>query len=134
VITLARRKRHPGSPDDKLIPMINVIFLLLLFFMIAGHIGGKLDEALQTPESASELLRPAEVTEILLAADGQLSVGGRVLGARELRTELRAGASVSLRADARVRAAHLVPVLEALREAGIERVALVTLRRTRPEQ
>jgi biopolymer transport protein ExbD len=133
VIVLARRKRHPGSADDKLIPMINVIFLLLLFFMLAGHIGGKLDEALQTPESASELVKPAEITEILLSAEGALSVSGRAIGLRELGSRLGAGTAVSLRADARVRAVHLVPVLEALREAGVERVALVTLRRTRPQ-
>lgn len=132
MIRLVRRKRHPGSADDRLIPMINLIFLLLLFFMIAGRIGDRLDEAMQTPESASEAAKPVEVTELLLSAEGTLRIGERVLGPQQLGGALRPGAYVSLRADARVRAEHLVPVLEALREAGIERVALVTLRRTRP--
>lgn len=39
--------------DDALTPMINVIFLLLIFFVIAGRIDGR-DQSIQLPASQTE--------------------------------------------------------------------------------
>jgi biopolymer transport protein ExbD len=133
VIRLERRHRHPGSPDDRLVPLINVIFLLLLFFMLAGNLARLYDDQLRAPDSASETLPPAALPELLLAADGSLRFEGVAVAHAELAARLgAAGAArsgVRLLADARTEFARLEPVLAALREAGVERVALVTLRR-----
>lgn len=128
-----RAPRHRrSSPDDKIIPMINVIFLLLMFFLIAGNLTRVFDEELRTPESRSDA-RAAEEPELLMGVDGSLRLDGVALSIEELPARLAgadpAPAAVRLRGDARVNAAALLPVLQALRRAGVERVAIVTLRR-----
>ncbi|MGD9660953.1 MAG: ExbD/TolR family protein [Porticoccaceae bacterium] len=41
------RRRQSG--DDSLIPMINIVFLLLIFFMVAGHISSTGSPAVSLP-------------------------------------------------------------------------------------
>ena len=49
--------QKPSRPkrqlDDSMVPAINIVFLLLIFFMIAGHIEAR-NADLQIPASSSE--------------------------------------------------------------------------------
>ena len=49
-------RKPPRSSDDGLIPMINIVFLLLIFFMIAGQIAQQ-EPNLQLPISQSHSKR-----------------------------------------------------------------------------
>lgn len=133
MIRLQARRRHPGSADDRLIPMINVIFLLLMFFLVSGRVSERLGEDILSPESLSTAPLPAAATELVLREDGVLLLAEVVVPVGELRARLLAAgaldAGLRLRADARLEAARLLPALEALRAAGVERVALVTVHR-----
>ena len=65
-------------------------------------------------------------------------MGRRAVDAAQLGARLRAlpdgvPAALSLRADARAQASALLPVLDALRAAGVQRIAIVTLRRAPPD-
>ena len=137
MIRLGRPAPRAKDHDDKLVPMINVIFLLLMFFLIAGNLKPLFSEEQVMPRSLSEALPAGRQGEISLARDGALTWGDETMAAAELAVRLRAlpdgvPAALALRADARTPAAVLLPVLDALREAGVERIALVTLRRERP--
>lgn len=134
MIRLRRPRSRAADHDDKLVPMINVIFLLLMFFLIAGNLKPLFSAEQELPRSRSEALPGAAQPELVLAVDGALAWGDEPLALAELAARLRAlpggvPASLSLRADARTPTALLLPVFAALREAGVERIALVTLRR-----
>ena len=134
MIRLGRPAPRAKDHDDKLVPMINVIFLLLMFFLIAGNLKPLFGEEQVTPLSLSEALPAANRTEMSLARDGVLKWGGQRVAVAQLVARLRAlpdgvPAALSLRADARVPASALLPVLDALRAAGVKRIAIVTLRR-----
>ena len=130
---LRRPNRRP--PDDgRLIPLINVILLMLIFFMLMGRLipPEPLDVA---PPAASAGRKPAEARLLLLiAAEGRMALDDRRLGADALAETIAALAdpasqSVTIKADARLDAGFLREVLTLLRETGIVRVDLMTVGR-----
>ena len=69
------RPPDSGYHPDPILPMINVVFLLLIFFMLAGalHAIDVLD--VDPPRSDSELPRSELESVVLVAADGRLAMG-----------------------------------------------------------
>ncbi|SDS17160.1 outer membrane transport energization protein ExbD [Halopseudomonas xinjiangensis] len=123
-------RRGTANPDDNLIPLINIVFLLLIFFMVAGQIAPQQDMTIDPPESASEkALEPAEL-ELSLTATGDLRSGGEPVDAAALEARIaeltQAGAElrVSLRADTDATAADLDAVFNQLREHGVSTITL----------
>ncbi|MFN4262595.1 MAG: ExbD/TolR family protein [Thioalkalivibrionaceae bacterium] len=129
---------------DNLIPLINIVFLLLIFFMIAGamEVIDALD--IDVPESGSETELLDSPLTLLLAADGRLAIGEDVFTLDELEmrmvailtdSESQAGdsapnmtaeAPIRIKADQAADAELLLGALEALRRAGVPRIVLVT--------
>lgn len=112
--------------DDQLIPLINIVFLLLIFFMVAGQIT-QTDAPVEPPESLSRKPAPETAALLVLERDGALSMDGRAIEPQALAAALAARAAaggITLAADRDVLAADLSPVLIAVRGAGFETVTL----------
>lgn len=68
-------KRYTHS-DENLLPMINIIFLLLIFFMVAGVITAS-DQLNLTPiQSKAGTETELDQTALLLSADGRMILAG----------------------------------------------------------
>ena len=116
------------------LPLINVVFLLLVFFMVAGQVApNRID--VEPPESSVPLEQEAD--ELLLTLDqaGNLSRQGEpltldvlpaLLAASAEAREADAPASIRLLTDAGTRLETMRPLLTALQQAGVEEVRLVT--------
>lgn len=132
MIRLSTRKRYKHGPDDKIIPLINVIFLLLMFFLIAGNLTHMAAQDFVPPRSASDEHGRSEQPPLVLRADGSLYWEARKLTAAEVLNRLRAQGGVPLRmrihVDARTRTAQLLPVMAALRQGGVATLSIVTVR------
>lgn len=118
--------------DDKIIPMINVIFLLLIFFLIAGSLTELEREGVRPPRSETAPVSGGSEGEWLLRADGVIIVDGRQFTLDQFRDWLsQPGLSIppsqQLRADASAQAQQLLPLMQLLRERGVEHLALVTV-------
>lgn len=114
---------------EPMLPLINVVFLLLVFFMVAGQVGPQPPVPLSTPASAGNQSPLAKIPRLSLDDDGQLYLDEAPLSPDRLRDEggtLLPGPEPRLHADAAVTTAQLRPVLEALRQAGFESVKLIT--------
>ncbi len=126
------------APDERrrpllepMLPLINVVFLLLVFFMVAGHMAQQPPVAVQTPESQARHQPLEERPRLALRSDGELLLDGEPLSREQLVAEaeqLLGGKSPRLHADARVSSKELRPVLQALRDAGFDSIQLITLR------
>lgn len=121
--------------DDNLIPLINVVFLMLVFFMVAGQILPADAFRINLPSSQVTTPAPAESIVILVGADGRVALEGNELPVLELADALRpllqrpagnAHVQVSLKADAELPMRELNQVLDALRAAGASNVKLFT--------
>lgn len=137
---LALRGRRAGASDafevasdEHLIPLINLVFLLIIFFLLAGTIDRRSGTDVQPPESSSEQLRQGTPKEIIVAADGSINLDGEPMSLAQLATVLSTrdateltGTTLDVRADAQVSLLELKPVLSLLNRVGYGRVKLIT--------
>lgn len=119
--------RPARSATENIVPMINVVFLLLIFFLMTAQIAPPDPFEITPPDlSQSDTVSEGDFT-VYVGADGRLSVDG-IEGADALTRAANriAGASVILRADAGVAAGRFADIMRQLSEAGAETVQLVT--------
>ncbi|MBK1633880.1 hypothetical protein CKO31_24740 [Thiohalocapsa halophila] len=133
-------RRAPHRRDDHLIPLINVIFLMLIFFMVVGQIRPAEALRVEPPKTQQPTAAGAgeRVLVLVLAPDGRLASDGRILSRDALRAHLgqrraptgaseAAPAPLTLKADAAVSAALLRETLDLLADAGITQVELLSV-------
>ncbi|HLW28006.1 MAG TPA: biopolymer transporter ExbD [Kiloniellales bacterium] len=126
------RPRQRPQGDDAMLPLINIVFLLLIFFMIAGKLASSDPFEVEPPESATEELPRAEAPTLLLGSDGRLALEGVIIERDELAEQLQQLREegrlerLRLRADARMDTPDVVSLMELLRSHGVERVNLIT--------
>ncbi len=134
--------RSRNSGDDNLIPLINVVFLMLIFFMVAGQISRSDAVSIMPPASLSEKLPDDDNRALVLVSeeDGLFVDDQRVSldGIRETLTQRFDNAenpqefSVLVKADADTPVDELQAVLKQIRAAGLTKVALATRLRGEP--
>jgi len=121
-------------------PMIDVVFLLIIFFLVSSHLARREQRLeLPLPQAATgqkpDEDSPAQLT-VQVLADGTLYVAGRKVPPAELADLLAerrqvhgAALAVRVRADRQVPYRQLEPVLVACSRAGIWNVSYVVQRR-----
>lgn len=126
------RLRPARNTDQEILPLINVVFLLLIFFMAAGHLEAGDPFPIEPPISRQQAAAGEHTLVILIGADGRIAVDGAVVSFGRLETEVihrleaMPAAKVRIKADGRSDATTLIAVLAMLREADIESVRLLT--------
>jgi biopolymer transport protein ExbD len=125
------RRLAKAKPErEPTIALINIVFLMLIFFMVAGTLARPLDPKLQLVNTASlEGRAPADALVIL--PDGRLIFQGAPVAdatgfMRALSTEQRK--IVRVMPDQALAANTLVHVVRSLQSAGAHQVLLVTER------
>lgn len=115
------------SPRENIVPMINIVFLLLVFFLLTATIAPPEPVALDLPEAAAEPAPDAARDTAHITAEGVL-VYGQAEGAAAL-AALAArpdpAAALLLRADAALDGADFAAHLARLAAAGVGAVTLV---------
>lgn len=118
--------------DEGVVPLINIVFLLLVFFMVTGRLMASDPFPIEPPESASEG-PAAEGRLVALGPGGELALDGVVMGETQLLSALRddlaeaAPPEIRIKADGEAQAMVLVALLGRLREIGAESVMLMTV-------
>jgi len=120
--------RRPGKQmvEINIAPLVDVVFLLVIFFAVSTTFLDNAGLKLELPTSSSTAQREHEDITVLLAADGTLSLDGDTIDHEELSRRLTAeiGDSerklVILRADTTTPHGEVVGVMDLIREAGAE--------------
>ena len=120
------RKATRPTVAINIAPLVDVIFLLVIFFAVSTTFLETAGLRLELPTSSSTAERePREIT-VLLAADGTLSFEGDTLDHEQLRQRLRPALEaterkiVVLRADTNTAHGEVVRVMDLIRESGAE--------------
>ncbi|MFT6653407.1 MAG: biopolymer transport protein ExbD [Marinomonas primoryensis] len=72
-------KQRNSSSDDNMIPLINIVFLLLIFFMVAGHIQKRPNASIELP-TLTHLETPANLQRFVeINADGMVSMDEKAM-------------------------------------------------------
>ncbi|MDE0488133.1 MAG: biopolymer transporter ExbD [Gammaproteobacteria bacterium] len=129
------RQRKPQTQENSMIPLINVVFLMLAFFMILGQIERSDAVRLDPPDSLSLEVQGDYSATLLITAQQSLYLNDRPLRREQLSGEIRRileaaadpqSVRVLVKADATLPATELRLVLARLRTAGLLRVSLAT--------
>lgn len=124
----------PARHDfENILPLINVVFLLLIFFMLAGSFSKPDFYKVMTPVADND--NPADRKEltVLMNAQGQIAIDSTAYTDEQftqfIRDQLSAGKhpSLQLKADAQVVSRRLLEVMELLGANGLESLHLLTL-------
>lgn len=114
------------SRRDPSIALINVVFLMLIFFLITGTVAPPLDPDLQLVDTAGlEGREPPDA--LILHADGSLSFRGQPIDAAGY-VALTGDAPARIVPDRAAPGTRLIEVSGALRRLGAPSVVLVTER------
>lgn len=125
-------RQRAQDDDARLIPMINVVFLLIIFFMVVGQISPHQAGPVELPLARSDKLAANQPLLLTLKANGELLLDERPLATAQLVIALQAelakrtAPTVAIRADQHATAAQLQQLLTPLRELGIARISLLS--------
>ncbi|NQV69918.1 MAG: biopolymer transporter ExbD [Pseudohongiella sp.] len=119
-------------------PLIDVVFLLLIFFMVTTTFNRETRLLVNLPEANAELVesQPSQI-EIIVARDGSYSINGRALVNTRLETlvqglEIESGGDRSLPillvADAESTHQSVVTAMDAIGQSGFTRLNIATQR------
>ena len=130
-----RDHRADDEPEINLVPLIDVILVLIIFFMVTATFDGRSVLKLELPRATGEASDSTSALTVLVNADGRYFVNDREV----LRTDLEslkatisevAGSdrdrAVMLRADARTPYQAVVTVYDALGQLGFRRIMSAT--------
>jgi biopolymer transport protein ExbD len=127
------RSRAAEDPTINLTPMIDVVFLLVIFFMVGTKFGeqeGRIDVDLPGVGQLSSMSRGPDERIIDVGRSGELALDGRPVDLPTLRQELaRArqafpGLRVVVRGDSAGTLQGFTEVLQVCRYAGIEQMGI----------
>jgi len=122
------RAKSDEEPLLNLTPMIDVVFQLLVFFMVATtFLDPEKEIDIELPEASSGQAGEADDSELIINvfADGRIVLSGQVLEVEQLLDELRAAARadpdrpVTIRGDRLVYHERIVSVMDACEQAGM---------------
>ena len=130
------RRVADQEPSVNLTPLIDVVFLLLIFFMLATtFMDPEKDINLDLPSSSEAGSVSEEIDELIVnvMADGSTVISGQQLDEANLLARLRQAAAqnpetqVTIRGDADTAHQNIVRVMDYCTHAGLGNLAIATM-------
>lgn len=122
-------RRPPTPAEINMAPLIDMTFLLLIFFLVNAKFVQETGIEVNRPQAVTGRAQKAEVLLIGITAAGTLHVNNQrveLTAIRQWVASRRPGAGVVVVADERVSAGLLVRVVDQCRLAGAKDVAVAT--------
>lgn len=126
------------EPDVNLTPLIDVVFLLLIFFMVSTSFVKQSQITIRLPEAESTAMveEPPEQIDIMITDQGTYLVNGRELinnRPETIRNALQrvsggnADLPLTISADANARHQHVVTAMDVAGRLGFVRISIATV-------
>lgn len=130
-----RRSRKLGAQLD-LVPLIDVVFLLLIFFMVSTtFISVEHQLRVKLPEAGTGKGGNSKILNVTIAADGSVALGARQTNLSELTDDISRDLStledktVLIKADRAATHGLVVKVMDLAKRAGADRIAVAAVAR-----
>jgi len=128
-----RRHRIPSAPGLDLTPMVDVVFLLIIFFMVSTtFITLETGLPVDLPRAQSAQAQPSDLPTVTVTRDTRVFLAGAEVALGDLVVLLQGAMEASgqttvvLRADEIVPHGFVVEVMDLIRVAGAQRIAIAT--------
>lgn len=125
-----QQPKRPARQHGQL-PLINIVFLMLIFFLLAGTIAPAYELDVSPPSAQQKASDNRHGSTVYVSKDGQVSFRDGLmevtdLGAAVALRSPRAPDNLRIAADQETDGQLLIDVVAQLRGAGVKRVYLVT--------
>jgi biopolymer transport protein ExbD len=125
------------SRDDvqlDMTPLVDVVFLLLIFFMLSTSLSVNPGIKIDLPKSSAEQVKRKKTTlRVAIEAGGRIYLEGKKLSLSQLREKFQAvgkeqgdEALVIIEADKKVYHGLVVKVMDAAKSSGLNKLAIAT--------
>lgn len=128
------RQRVSEEPEINVISMVDIVLVLLLFFMVTSSFVHQSHLSMELPKAQQATAgEPKTPITIDLSAAGQVRMNKQVVPMSDLAGQLKALAAkdpervIVLRADKNTTQQYVIDVLDAAQEAGLTRISFATL-------
>ena len=130
--------RRKASIHLNIAPLIDIVFLLLLFFMLSSHFLHQTGIKVRLPQASTAGAYSEENIEVTIAADSSVYLNGEHVAALDnlpeaLQEKIEAAGSTTIlmKADETVDVGFVVRVIDMIRQADRDSVILSTERECR---
>ncbi len=125
-----RRARAAEESSLDMTPMLDVVFIMLIFFIVSASFVRESGLDVARPLADSAIVQKSAGLVVAISADNVIWLNRRIVAVGALRAQIErlhaenpsAGAVIA--ADARADTGTLVQVMDALRLAGVEKIAI----------
>jgi len=133
---MRRRRSLAAEGGDagevNLTPMLDVVFIMLIFFIVTTSFIKESGVEIERPESSTASPQPDAQLMVAITAQGAIWVDGQPVDAHRVGNEVAALVSgdgrVVIQADREATTGLLIEVMDRIREAGVEQVAVAATR------
>lgn len=132
------KRQSKAEVDVNLTPLIDVVFLLLIFFMVSTTFTDKTELAIDLPEADGQIQMAAtETIEVIVTEAGEFSVNGKKLLNKQFTTLKQAISGLSegditrpfiITADAQSPHQSVVMVMDAAGQLGFKNLSITSIR------
>lgn len=130
------RRSRAEEPDVNLTPLIDVVFILLIFFMVSTTFQKESEIRIELPEATADPVEEQdERLELVIDADGHYFIGEQQVVNTELETLKKAilkflgdrsDVPVTIRADRRTPYEAVIRAMDATSQLGLVQMSLAT--------
>ncbi|SDS98519.1 outer membrane transport energization protein ExbD [Halopseudomonas xinjiangensis] len=129
-----RMRRHQASSDDEagidLTPMLDIVFIMLIFFIVTSSFIKEAGITVQTPSADTAENQPRGNILIAVDANGEIWIDRQQVDIRSVRAAVermrvdQPDSSVVVQADRDARSGLVIRIMDQVRLAGVDDVAL----------
>ena len=129
---MARQRNTEREPDFNLTPMIDCVFLLLIFFMVTTVFKQPYSLQLELPEAQQAQRVQEKKLVSSITADGRMEINRELVSASDLEQVLlrhkqgTRSLTLIVRTDKETKHKHLLDLIEVAKRLRIEKVVLAT--------
>lgn len=127
-----RSNRVVRPPRLMIIPMIDIIFFLMVFFLFSTlQMVYQKSMPVNLPVASSSHQEAPKPVAITLMKDGTISIGDTVVSIEEIKSRVeqladKADTPVILRADENVEHGKVIKVMDEIKSAGVTKLSIAT--------
>lgn len=131
-----RRRRLSAASDESsevnLTPMLDVVFIMLIFFIVTTSFIKESGVEIERPESSAASARPDVQVLVAITPEGAVWVDGEPVDIHRIGTTVAGmvsdDGSVVIQADREAATGVLIEVMDRLRDADVDKVAVAAQR------
>jgi len=129
---LMKKRGDDMAGEIDLTPMLDVVFILLIFFIVTSVFVTEAGIDVSKPEASTAEARSKDLILIAISDDGQIWIDGEQVDPRFIRSRFERrlaetpNASVVIQGDRAAQNEHVMTILAAARDANIAAVSIST--------